>query len=261
MNTKKIKKNSGFTLVELSIVLVIIGLVVGGILFGQDLINAARVRVTVGQIEKFNTAAQTFRLKYGQLPGDFAKATTIWGAANSDPSTCLGTASTGTQTCDGNGNGQVEYTLDGGIFIFEDIHFWQHLSNANLISGNFKHYDDTDIVNLAESQIPLPTVVLKNARLTLSYSYGVNHQGFNGSIYILGSFPAEEDWSNGPLFTPVDAKMLDDKMDDGVPDNGTLKAYKWYMDDNNDCMTGTTPERYNLTNPVDTCAIAIKTIF
>src|ERR1700691_433072 len=61
---------SGFTLIELSIVLVIIGLIVGGVLVGQDLIRAAEVRAQISQIEKYNTAVNTFRDKYNALPGD-----------------------------------------------------------------------------------------------------------------------------------------------------------------------------------------------
>ncbi len=53
----------GFTLIELSIVLVIIGLIVGGVLVGQDLIKAAETRATVGQVEKYNAAVNTFRTK------------------------------------------------------------------------------------------------------------------------------------------------------------------------------------------------------
>src|SRR3954463_15618522 len=62
----------GFTLIELSIVLVIIGLIVGGILVGQDLIKAAEIRATVGQIEKYNSAVNTFRTKYNGIPGDLS---------------------------------------------------------------------------------------------------------------------------------------------------------------------------------------------
>lgn len=60
-------KNNGFMLIELSIALVVIGLIVGGVLVGQDLINAAAVRAQISQIEKYNTAVNTFREKYGYL--------------------------------------------------------------------------------------------------------------------------------------------------------------------------------------------------
>ena len=64
------RNHSGFTFVELSIVLAIIGLLVGGVLVGRDLIKAAEIRGHVQQIEKYNAAANTFRSKYGGLPGD-----------------------------------------------------------------------------------------------------------------------------------------------------------------------------------------------
>ncbi|MGH9519815.1 MAG: type II secretion system protein, partial [Terriglobales bacterium] len=60
----------GFTLIEMAIVLVIIGLIVGSVLAGQDLIRAAEVRATISQIEKYQTAVNTFYGKYGALPGD-----------------------------------------------------------------------------------------------------------------------------------------------------------------------------------------------
>src|SRR5262249_9059877 len=72
-----IQSPDGFTLVELSIVLVIIGLITGGILVGRDLIHAAEIRSTVAQEEKLNVAAQTFRTKYNCLAGDCADAATF----------------------------------------------------------------------------------------------------------------------------------------------------------------------------------------
>jgi prepilin-type N-terminal cleavage/methylation domain-containing protein len=60
----------GFTLIEMAIVLVVIGLIVGGVLVGQDLIRAAYIRAQISQIEKVNTAVNTFYGKYQALPGD-----------------------------------------------------------------------------------------------------------------------------------------------------------------------------------------------
>src|ERR1700746_416796 len=77
---RRLDVSPGFTLIELSIVLVIIGLIVGGVLVGQDLIRAAEVRATISQIEKYNTAVNTFRGKYNALPGDLnAAAATAFG--------------------------------------------------------------------------------------------------------------------------------------------------------------------------------------
>lgn len=66
----------GFTLVELSIVLVIIGLLVGGIMIGKSLIGSSEIRAQISQIETFKTAANSFKLKYGALPGDISPVQT-----------------------------------------------------------------------------------------------------------------------------------------------------------------------------------------
>lgn len=81
---------TGFTLIELSIVLVIVGLIVGGVLVGRDLISAAEVRAQISQIEKYNTAVNTFRGKFNAIPGDMSAATAAqFGFANA---ACAGTA-------------------------------------------------------------------------------------------------------------------------------------------------------------------------
>jgi prepilin-type N-terminal cleavage/methylation domain-containing protein len=87
---------AAFTLIEMSIVLVIIGLIVGGVLAGQSLINAAAVRATISQIEKYQT--NTFRGKYGYLPGDIK-----------DPDASnFGFAARGQYAGEGDGNGVLE---------------------------------------------------------------------------------------------------------------------------------------------------------
>lgn len=128
---------NGFSLVELSIVLVILGLLTGGILGGQELIRAAELRAAPTELNKYRTAVYTFRDKYFALPGDMPNAVRFWtpaagGTADGMDSACTSldhtSPSTGTETCNGNGNNQIELGS-------EMLRFWQHLGNAGLIEG------------------------------------------------------------------------------------------------------------------------------
>ena len=135
------RHNHGFTLIEMAIVLVVIGLIVGGVLVGQDLIKAAEVRATISQIEKYNTAANTFRGKYIALPGDMNAAT----------ASQFGFAARGQDAGEGDGNGVIEGTYNTnaagsncGVCTAtgEPVLFWNDLSyangmNLNLIEGSF----------------------------------------------------------------------------------------------------------------------------
>ena len=127
-------RRGGFTLIELSIVLVIMGLIVGGVLVGQDLVRAAGVRATITQIEKFNTAANTFFGKYGYLPGDIPAG----------PAAQFGLAARGSLPGEGDGNGIIQgintssSVADGTIqSTGETVMFWVDLSAAGLIEGGF----------------------------------------------------------------------------------------------------------------------------
>ena len=71
-----LRKQQGFTLIEIAIVLVIIGLLLGGILQGQSLINSARVRNLISQVDGVKAAFYGFQDRYRALPGDFSQADT-----------------------------------------------------------------------------------------------------------------------------------------------------------------------------------------
>src|ERR1035441_2116364 len=134
----------GFTLLELSIVLVIIGFLVGGVVAGVELIQAARLNKVMTDMRKVLTAGNTVQNKYDGLPGDISNATYYWGAAGTPTNTwggCYSIVGTGTQTCDGNGDGQIWY---GGGPYAEPYRFWQHLSLAGLIEGSYNGVDGSD---------------------------------------------------------------------------------------------------------------------
>lgn len=124
-------KEAGFTLVELAIVLVIIGLIVGGVLVGQDLIKAAEIRATTTDLERYNAAANTFRNKYNGIPGDLLSAR----------ATQFGLESRDGAAANGDGNGLVEgcaaATVDLGC---ETAMFWTDLTVASLIPDAFTTY-------------------------------------------------------------------------------------------------------------------------
>ncbi len=111
-------RRQGFTLIELSIVLVIIALLIGGILVGRDLIEAARIRAQISQIEELQTAISTFRSKYNCLPGDCVNATQFFGssAGSACPDGSNGVLNSRNYTvCNGNNDGVIRgyYGVNG----------------------------------------------------------------------------------------------------------------------------------------------------
>ena len=112
----------GFTLIEVAIVLVIIGLLLGGILKGQELLTAARVRNIIQQQEQFKTAFIAFQDRYRNPPGDYAQASVNIKDIAAGP--C------GTPNPDGNGNGNNRVETTGS----EHTLAWEHMSKAGFLN-------------------------------------------------------------------------------------------------------------------------------
>jgi prepilin-type N-terminal cleavage/methylation domain-containing protein len=116
---KQLKNQKGFTLVEIAIVLVIIGLLLGGVLKGQQMIENAKLKATVNQAQGMSAAIYSYQDKYGALPGDDSKADAHL-------------AATGCTVVNGNGNGAIaEY--------FAAV---EHLACAGYISGSYNGTSD-----------------------------------------------------------------------------------------------------------------------
>ncbi len=239
------QKKSGFTLVELSIVLVIIGLIVGGVLVGRDLIKAAEIRAQVSQIEKYNTAVNTFKLKYGYLPGDIPEP-----AASG-----FGFAARGVIPGEGDGNGVIEGVgnvtgYNAGIFqnIGELGVFWVDLSRAGMIDGSFRTaqtavqtYNSVGGQEITLSTTPNVGDFMPKAKIgggnyvyvwsggwgqtiwPTPQSNGVNYFGIS-TVYWIDTWYVE---SNRGL-TVSDAYNIDKKIDDGLPQTGSVIAQ--YLD-------------------------------
>lgn len=217
----------GFTLIELSIVLVIIGLIVGGVLVGQDLIRAAEVRATVAQIEKYNTAVNTFRGKYNALPGDINAAT----------ASAFGFAARGGNPGQGDGNGVVEgyngttnigYSQGG-----ETLFFWVDLSvgnpassmNINLIDGSYTTYATpataAPAITAATAANYFPPAKLGRGNSVYAYSTnGINYYG----IAPITTTVTTGAVASTPSMTVQQAYQIDKKTDDGLPATGSVTA-------------------------------------
>jgi len=115
-----LNKQSGFTLVEIAIVLVIIGLLLGGVLKGQEMIKNAEIRGVITDVQGITTAVYAYRDRYNAIPGD----------------DILGVTHTGLASSNGTGDGVVGTGKGTGSTDNEDENFFAHLRQVNLIAGS-----------------------------------------------------------------------------------------------------------------------------
>lgn len=132
-------QKKAFSLVELSIVLVILGLLTGGILAGQSLIRAAELRSITSDFSRYLTATQTFRDKYMAIPGDMNNAVSFWNR-QINQAWCLPTSGatvTTPGTCNGDGDGVIEFA-GAASQSSEFAQFWRQLAFAGLVEGDYR---------------------------------------------------------------------------------------------------------------------------
>jgi prepilin-type N-terminal cleavage/methylation domain-containing protein len=180
-------QQSGFTLVEIAIVLVIIGLLLGGILKGQELINSAKAKSLANDFRAIPVYIYGYQDKFRSLPGDDLTASTHLSL----------TPAAG----NGNGNGRIEGAWNSVTNADESVLFWQHVRGAGLATG------DTAVGQ------SLPTNA-DGGRLGVSSTKPGTDASFNGTYYLCST------GVRGKF-----AKMIDVQLDDGKTDAGSVRAF------------------------------------
>ncbi len=183
-------KQRGFTLIEIAIVLVIIGLLLGGVLKGQELITSARVRNLISNQDGVKAAYFGFLDRFKALPGDFTAATT--NISNVGTVAACGTSG------NGNGDGRISSATN------ENILAWDHLSKAGFISGAYTCAGATE-----------------SATTSPSNPYGVRLQLiFDGVYGITSGGVARHNLKTGGQVPVEIIAEVDRKVDDGLPYTG-----------------------------------------
>ncbi|HEX5125903.1 MAG TPA: prepilin-type N-terminal cleavage/methylation domain-containing protein [Rhodocyclaceae bacterium] len=183
-------QQSGFTLVEIAIVLVIIGLLLGGVLKGQELINSAKAKAVINDFRNTATMIAAYQDRFRALPGD-------------DNAADKHLAVVGLKS--GNGDGKIDGAWDENADADkESVRFWQHLRLANLATGNASD----PVANSVNGWAPTNS---EGGRIGVSSTAPAGFSGIRGRFFIC----------QGNLDGRI-AQQIDSTMDDGDGTTGSV---------------------------------------
>jgi len=237
---KKLQTQKGFTLVELAIVLTIIGLLIGGILKGQQLMQNARVTATIAQVNAIEAATTTFRDTYNAIPGDMPSADTrIANCGNCKAYMGTATGGSGGDGVVGMNNWDAKtpqataaVTSVGADAKNETILYWAELAQAGLLAGITA--DGVTTGGVIAFGTALPSARLGGGWLvgqaTGSQAPSIKTDGglsMTGTVLMLTTSASAVATSTAgqQVLTPTIAAQIDRKMDDSVPSTGFLQDY------------------------------------
>ncbi len=188
------QNQSGFTLIEIAIVLVIIGLLLGGVLKGQELINSAKVKNLATDFKNIPVFIYGYQDKFRSLPGDDSKVMTNLGATATSgvPATSLG-------------NGIIDGLWKPALATDETAVFWQHVRLANLAPGS-----TTVSIDSGNTYIPVNAV---------GGAIGITSAAAGPIDTMKGSYIVCSDAIAGKF-----ARQLDTMLDDGVTNTGSVQV-------------------------------------
>ena len=229
-------QQSGFTLIEIAIVLVIIGLLLGGVLKGQELINTARVRALNNSVDGVTAAWFSFQDRYRGFPGDYTQATIN-----------LPTPIAGVTIADGDGDGIISDDDERG-------NVWSHLQAAGYITGSYSGDpvgDDDYACTLADCP-------------DNGFGSGMNlsHGSLNQTQAAAATPVAAHELITGRGIPVEVLAELDRKVDDGNAGSGAMQlgaaGTGWVAGAVTACQSTTNTNLYGVQTPSSNCAAVFR---
>ncbi len=254
----RIRSNHGFSLIELSIVLMIIGFLAGTVALGKNLIHEAAIQQAITELSTYKQFALQFKSRYGGWPGDMYDASRLWSTGLS-AGACQGNVTNPAPgECNGDGDDIIELDADsGGSNNSEPLRAWQHLVLSGLITGAYPGTGTP--VNRAIVGTNVPSSALGKDIGFFFYNYTAQPQ--DNVVGMGGATPLS--FNDAVALTPYQAQAIDSKLDDGYPLPGrgeiTALASQGTATSTSGCFNNTqSGGRYNLTLDQKLCSISYK---
>ena len=220
-------KKSAFSLIELSIVLIIIGLLIAGITGGASLIKSSELRSVIGEARGYAVAVNAFFTQYDALPGDFSTSISAGDVV-------------------GNQNSRIEYATNS-----EGTEAWRDLKTAGAIDSILT------ITNSNTAQAPSVNIPASKTKSN-GWAFDSNNTDFKNYVVITGAIAASSDANNSLIngafkstgaLLPTDALSIDAKTDDGKPNSGKVLGVL------STCFSGAT---YTVATTTKVCALSFN---
>lgn len=224
------KTKNGFSLIEMSVVIVIVGLITTGVVVGQSIVKTARLQQFISELASIQRAYDSFQQQFKQPPGDMRDAYNYWG------NDCDTTES----KCNGNGDYLISWHWhsNGGTNDTDDnetFRAWQHISLGGFLKKEFTGISGGGTENADENALYFSATGKGKYFIANREPYnGIFGQHSRANLVILGSLePGRNIWWK--TLTVAETYGIDLKMDDGIANKGKIFGASGYGTANTNC--------------------------